>query len=515
MPVTVDQFIEYVSDLGFMGAEEIYDFLDDLPLDQQPTSARRLVQEMLRRNRLTKFQADLIFKGKTRRLVLGNYVIMERLGQGGMGRVFKARHRRMERLVALKVLPWKARESPDAVTRFHREVRAAARLSHPNIVTAFDADEARGVHFLVMEYVNGPDLLTLVKERGPLPVETAIDYILQAARGLEYAHSVKVIHLDIKPANLLLDEDGTVKILDMGLARIDDTAGEALIQSGMVMGTVDYVSPERAHDPQAVDGRADIYSLGCTLFFLLTGKPPYKGDTLKKRILAHRTEPIPSLTASGADVPQGIEAVFRKMVAKNPDDRQATMSQVIADLSACKDFGDPEPLGCDTPPGNPTPAAGAGQDHARSVAERILEIGGTLQVSANGQEHKVSSPEDLPKGIVEVTVVDLELNEQVTGELLQQIRAFEGLQELNLNYSSVTDEGLAHLEGLASLQVLRLGSTQLSRGAREHLMRLTNLTLLELQDTEVADSSIGVLQAALPGCRIIVNPGVQSGAKRP
>ncbi|MFH1264575.1 MAG: serine/threonine-protein kinase, partial [Planctomycetota bacterium] len=302
MALTLEQFIDYLSDIGFMAADEVYDFLDELPVDNQPRSARRLVQEMLEREKLTDFQAQLMFKGRTKRLIIGNYIILEKIGRGGMGRVYKARHRRMDRVVAVKLLPFAARESPEAVSRFGREIKAAARLIHPNIVTAHDADEDEGRYFLVMEYVAGSDLLALVRAQGPLPVATAVNYILQAAEGLVYAHAQKVIHLDIKPANLLLDESGTVKILDMGLARIDDIIGpteslpaEALIQNGCVMGTVDYVSPERSGDAKSVDHRADIYSLGCTLFHLLTSRPPYSGATILKRIRAHRTKPIPSL----------------------------------------------------------------------------------------------------------------------------------------------------------------------------------------------------------------------------
>jgi hypothetical protein len=189
------------------------------------------------------------------------------------------------------------------------------------------------------------------------------------------------------------------------------------------------------------------------------------------------------------------------------------MTQVIADLTACRDFVDSQPPASSATPVSATRAAPGEEDRARSVVARILDIGGTLRVSANGQEHRVSSPDDLPGGGIEVTFVDLELNEQVTGELLEAMRGLEGVRELNLNYSSVTDEALRHLEGFPALEVLRLGSTRLSVAARDHLMKLTGLTLLELQDTEVAESSIGVLQAALPGCRIIVNPGAQSRAR--
>src|SRR6185369_1273125 len=179
-----------------------------------------------------------------------NYVILDKLGQGGMGVVLKAEHKRMKRLVALKVLSPAFTKTPEALRRFQREVEAAAKLRHPNIVAADDADAAGGVHFLVMEYVEGSDLSALVKKSGPLPVEKALHCILQAARGLEYAHGEGIIHRDIKPANLLLDNKGTVKILDMGLARVAASAageGQAdLTGAGQIVGTVDYMAPEQA-----------------------------------------------------------------------------------------------------------------------------------------------------------------------------------------------------------------------------------------------------------------------------
>jgi serine/threonine protein kinase len=341
MSITLDEFIESVTVSGIMDAEEVASFLDTLPMESRPRTAEELAKELYRLGKLTKFQAQAIYQKKTRGLVVGNYVVLDKLGKGGMGAVYKARHKRMDRIVALKMLPSSATRSQDAVQRFQRETRAAAKLSHPNIVTAYDADEAKGVYFLVMEYVDGQDLHALVKEHGTISAARAVDYIVQAAKGLEYAHSQGVIHRDIKPHNLLLDKKGTVKILDMGLARIGEgAAGDAvdddgLTRSGQVMGTLDYMSPEQALDTKTVDVRTDIYSLGCTLHYLLIGRSPYGGDTVGKKMLAHRMETIPSLHKLRDDVPESLDAVFHKMMAKEPKDRQQSMTEVIRELQAC------------------------------------------------------------------------------------------------------------------------------------------------------------------------------------
>jgi len=340
--VTLDDFISSLSDSGLMTKDEVDAFLTALPAENRPTTAQQLAQAMYRKGRLTRFQAQAVYQGKAKALVLEKYVVLDSLGRGGMGQVYKAQHRRMKRAVALKILPSSATRSPDLVKRFQREVEAAAKLSHPNIVTAYDANEVNKVHFLVMEYVDGKDLASRVKEGGPLAVAKAVDYVLQAARGLEYAHKAGITHRDIKPANLLLDKSGTVKILDMGLARIEETisptagtAEEGLTRSGEVMGTLDYMSPEQGLNTKNADARSDVYSLGCTLFTLLTGRMLYVGQTLVEKILAHRENPIPSLCGLRKDVSEGLDAVFRKMVAKRPEDRQQSMGELIAELEAC------------------------------------------------------------------------------------------------------------------------------------------------------------------------------------
>ncbi len=338
----LDEFRRALVEIGIIGEDELDGLSAGVPQSEGIVGLSRALQAA---GRLTPYQAAAIYQRKSRGLLIGNYLILDKLGAGGMGMVFKARHRRLNSIVALKILPPSFARDRTAVLRFKREVEAAGRLKHPNIVAALDADEDRGVHFLVMEYVEGRDLDQLVRQRGPLSVIQTIDFLVQAARGLEAAHAEGIVHRDIKPSNLMLDSQGAVRVLDLGLARIVEASqplGEAkggagrLTESGMYMGTVDYMAPEQAEDSRRADHLADIYSLGCTLFFLLAGREPFGGETVIKRLMAHQERPAPTLFSARPDVPPALEETYQKMMAKRPLSRPGSMREVIALLEACQ-----------------------------------------------------------------------------------------------------------------------------------------------------------------------------------
>jgi serine/threonine-protein kinase len=273
------------------------------------------------------------------------YRVTRQIGAGGMGVVYLAEHKLMGRTVALKVMARKYTANSAAVDRFRREVRAAARLAHPNIVTAHDADEADGLHFLVMEYVEGVSLDRIVSRRGPQPVAGACHVARLAAQGLQHAFEKGMVHRDVKPHNLMVTRKGQVKILDFGLARLHQEAdapvgGEGPVSSAgavtspsLVMGTPDYLSPEQARNSHAVDIRADIYSLGCTLYFLLTGRPPFAAaETAMEKMLAHLSDEPPPVRSLRPEVPEELAAVLGKMMAKDPAARYATPADVAQSL---------------------------------------------------------------------------------------------------------------------------------------------------------------------------------------
>src|SRR5262245_52236376 len=301
-----------------------------------------LARELIQRGWLTPYQINQLFQGHASDLLLGHYLLLERLGEGGMGQVFKARETRLGRVVALKVLRKERIVKPDIIRRFHNEIQAAARLSHPNIVHAYDAEQIGDAHVFAMEYIEGIDLARLVKQSGPLPVEQACEYVRQAAVALQPIHEHGMVHRDIKPANLMYDKhERVIKVLDMGLARLlDDDTGEAsvtkLTRLGVVMGTVDYIAPEQALNSQRADIRSDLYSLGCTFYYLLTGRVPFPADEPMAKLLAHSCEQAVPIEQLRPDAPARVVAIVHKLMAKHPDARHQTPAELVLDLAALK-----------------------------------------------------------------------------------------------------------------------------------------------------------------------------------
>jgi eukaryotic-like serine/threonine-protein kinase len=319
--------------------------LRELPMTE---SGRPIARALVERGLLTRFQAERLLVGHTAGFLLGQYRILDQLGRGGMGRVFKAEHVTMKRIVALKVLTPMLMQTDRAQELFLREVRAIAQLVHPNIVTAYDANEDAGRYYLVLEYVDGPNLDQLVRKQGPLPVGLACDYMKQAANGLQAAHALGMLHRDIKPANILVQRrglqehsPGLIKISDFGLARLHSPetrvdapnhAGTILTRNNTVMGTPDFLSPEQARNLHKTDIRSDLYSLGGTFYFLLTGQVPFPGGTALEKLIRHSAEkpaPIPDLRP---DAPAEVAEIAMRLLAKHPDDRYSHPEELAAAL---------------------------------------------------------------------------------------------------------------------------------------------------------------------------------------
>ena len=343
LTISVAQLTECLRQYRLLSAAQLEELAHDL--QRHCADARALAKELLQRGWLTAYQVNQLLQGHGADLLLGPYVMMERLGEGGTGQVFKARHQAMNRIVALKLIRKELVADVDVVNRFYREIQLISQFTHPHVVHAYDAGPLGGTHYLVMEFVEGITLDRLVKQCGPLPVAQACDYIRQAALGLQHAHERGLVHRDLKPSNLLasggvvsvgastddtchspLAAHQVVKILDLGLARFrKSTDGEltsTMTPSGPVtMGTPDYMAPEQALDFHGVDTRADIYSLGCTFYYLLTGQPPFSGGTLAQKLLGHQQVEPPAVQGLRADVPASVAAVLRKMLAKEPAHR--------------------------------------------------------------------------------------------------------------------------------------------------------------------------------------------------
>jgi serine/threonine protein kinase len=329
---TVNVLLDSLRETNLLRAEQVRELITEIA--PKFVQTQELAKHLIRIGWVTLYQAKKLLSGHGQELIIGHYVVLDKLGEGGMGKVYKAKQLRLSRIVALKVIRPNLLTNELALKRFQREAKAAAQLSHPNIVRLFDADQVGDRHFLAMECVEGPDLATVIKDEGRLPVSRACSYIRQAALGLQHAHDLGLVHRDIKPSNLLVTKantanktpGGVVKILDMGLARATDAAGNesaltALTQDGAVIGTPDFMSPEQAKNSSTVDGRSDLYSLGCTFYYLLVGHAPFRQGSTLEKLLQHQMDPPPHIQLLRPDVPDEVAAILHTLLAKGPEDR--------------------------------------------------------------------------------------------------------------------------------------------------------------------------------------------------
>ncbi len=333
-PATIDSFVELLGKSNLVDGARLRVFLQQaVPLSTTP---RNLAARMVASGLLTQFQAEQLLLGKHRGFTIGKYRILERIGSGGHSNVYLGEHTMVKRRVAVKVLPVAHAQNPAALARFYREARAAGSLDHPNLVKAHDIDCDNGMHFLVMDYVDGSSLQQLVARFGPLSVERSAHYIRQAAQGLQAAHLAGLVHRDVKPANILLDRLGFIRVLDLGLARFFSDNEDPLTlkyENNNILGTADYVAPEQALNSHEVDIRADIYSLGATFYFLLTGQPLFPEGQITHKLIWHQTRQPTPVRQLRPEIPPKLAAAVERMIEKTPERRYQTPTDVVEALT--------------------------------------------------------------------------------------------------------------------------------------------------------------------------------------
>jgi serine/threonine protein kinase len=362
MAPSVDQFLKTVLRSGIVERESLQAALRTVPLDRRDLS-EHVAADLVDRKILTPFQTQKLLAGISLGLKLGPYVIQTPIGKGGMGTVYLARDSRTNQPAAIKVVsPQRLREGQRHLARFRREMELSQKLRHPNVAMAQDVGEMKGVHYLALEYIPGVTLHRLVTRDGPLASARAARLFVEVCSALQHAHEQGLIHRDLKPTNIMVTPDDHAKVLDLGLAmmigeEVDDP--EIVGGKGYIVGSVEYIAPEQTRDPTQVDARADLYSLGCTMYFALAGRGPFSFGDNKDKVRAHRHQSAEQLRNRNPTVPEGFANLVHRLMAKDPTHRPASAAEVRAELQAFSEA--------------PAPAASTPTDSA-AIFEIIDEI---------------------------------------------------------------------------------------------------------------------------------------------
>jgi len=385
--------------------EELDEALRLLAKDKSSDSSdERLAAKLVELGRVNRWQAEQLRLGITK-FNLGDYHLIDSIGQGGMGQVFKAEHAMMGRIVAVKVLP-RSKSTPDAVASFFREMRAQAQLDHQNLVRAYHAGHDLNVYFLITEFVPGTDLRRLIRRRGKLTMTTAAVIITQAARGLGHAHSRGLIHRDVKPGNLLVTPDALTKVSDLGLADYFSDEVPADAKGGKIVGTADYLSPEQITSPDRLTSASDIYSLGCTLYYAVTGKVPFPGGTTRDKARAHCQLPPIDPRRFNPELVDDFVEVIADMMAKRVEERIQTTDEVIARLAPWS--GDMESAAAEIQSAEPLPPPVAAPPRARPIPIQMRDTETNFMIEPMSESGTVDSPSQTSVGTVPAVSLDQE-----------------------------------------------------------------------------------------------------------
>lgn len=549
MSLTYQELTEVLTSVGLISRDDLTLMVNQISPDSTCPEISLVTNQLLQYGKITAYQQQLLLEGRS--LEMGNYLILDCLGQGGMGLVYKARHHKMDRVVALKVIHNKS--SLAANERFQREIKVVASIKHPNVVTAYDAGDLDGVQYLVMEYISGLNLSQLISRNGPLPVPVAVGYLRQVAEGLKCIHDLGIVHRDIKPSNLLLDEAETVKILDLGLSRLiewpSDSEAETLTEitaPGQVVGTVDYMAPEQFVNPKSPDYRADFYSLGCTFYFLLTGKPPFLGRTMGEKVIAHREQRPPLLGQVREGVSAELEALFQKLLAKYPDQRPVSADELITALDALPEHDSVTKVTAPDRSGvtDRSPLTGSSTTRPRGTAWKIGAVSGVVALVVMAMiimftrpkadqaavarpkipgkqpaSNLIAKPQPAPVGDRPAMVPPIAANAKdphraaaevllarggtvdviAGGEYLLGIGDVAKLPpkfeifRVTLSGSSVSDADLALLEPLSTVILVDIARTRITDKGLQSIARLTGLPTLNAGQTDISDDGIKLL----------------------